>query len=75
MATTAFTSSPVCAVYDARHCASVAIRVSKIRMTPEAKFPAGIDGQKLNTDRRRLNTVWMIYSWSVTVFALDSRVD
>jgi hypothetical protein len=67
MATTAFTSSPVCAVYDARHRASVAIRVSKIRMTPEAKLSAGIDKQRLNTGR-------MIYSWPMTVLALDRRM-
>jgi len=78
----------VCAIYDARHCASIAIRVSKICMTPEAKLPAGIDGQRLNADRRRLitdrrrlntdrwrlNAVCMIYRWSMTVFALDSRM-
>ncbi len=68
MATTALASSPVSAVLDARHRASVAIRVPKIRMTPQAKFSAGIDGHGLNT-------VWMIYGGSMTVFALDSGMD
>jgi len=81
MAITALAAAPVCAIYDARHCASVAIRVSKICMTPEAKLPAVINRQRLNTDgrrlitdRRRLNAVCMIYRWSMTVFALDSRM-
>jgi len=72
MATTALASSPVSAVLDARHRASAAIRVPKIRMTPQAKFSAGIDGHGLNTV---WNTVWMIYGGSMTVFALDSGMD
>ena len=68
MASTALTSAPVSAVFDARHGASVAIRITKLRMTSEAKFPAGIDGQ-------RLNAAWMIYGRPMTVFALDCRMD
>ena len=68
MASTALTSAPVSAVFDARHCASVAIGISQLRMTSEAKFPAGIDGQ-------RLNAAWMIYGRPMTVFALDCRMD
>jgi len=37
-------------------------------MTPEAKFPAGIDGQ-------RLNAAWVIYSGTMTVLAFDCRMD
>lgn len=68
MASTAVTSAPVSAVFDARYCASVAIGISKLRMTSEAKFPAGIDGQ-------RLNAAWMIHGRPMTVFALDCRMD
>ena len=68
MANTALASSPVSAIYDARHRASVAIIVSEIRVTSQASFSARIDGQ-------RLDTRWMIYTGSMTVFALDVLMD
>jgi len=68
MAITARPTSPVCLVFDARQCASVAGRVFKLRMTAQAKLPAGVDSQ-------RLNTAWMIYAGSMTIFALDRRMD
>jgi hypothetical protein len=68
MAFAALASSLVSAIFDARHCASVAIGISQLRMTPEAKLPAAIDMQSLGT-------AWMIYSGPMTVFALDRRVD
>ena len=68
MAFSALASSLVSAIIDARHCASVAIGISQLRMTPEAKLPAAIDMQNLGT-------AWMIYSGPMTVFALDGRMD
>lgn len=68
MAFSALASSLVSAIVDARQCASVAIGVSQLRMTPEAKLPAAIDMESLGTVR-------MIYSGPMTVFALDRRVD
>ena len=44
MATAALASSSMSAIYYARHRASVAIGVAEIRMTPEAKPPARVDG-------------------------------
>jgi len=68
MAFSALASALVPTIIDAWHCASVAIGISQLRMTPEAKLPAAIDMQNLGT-------AWMIYSGPMTVFALDGRMD
>lgn len=68
MAFSALASSLVSAIVDARQCASVAIGIPQLRMTPEAKLPAVIDMESLGTAR-------MIYSGPMAVFALDRRMD
>lgn len=68
MALSALASAPVSTIINAWHFASVAIGVSQLRMTPQAKLPAAIDMQSLGT-------VWMIYSGPMTIFALDGSMD